>query len=63
MHYLIKFFENNHQFSLAGGIMEDKVIKIKIDANGNVYRELVDKTEPAEKKPRLLKRLVPTLPI
>lgn len=42
--------------------MEDKVVKITIDANGNVHREIVDRTEPIEKKPKFLKRLVPTLP-
>lgn len=43
--------------------MEDKVVKIKIDANGNVHREIVDRTESEVKKPKFLKRLVPTLPL
>lgn len=43
--------------------MEDKIVKIKIDANGNVHREYVDRTEAGEKKPKFLKRLVTTLPL
>lgn len=43
--------------------MEDKVVKIRIDANGNVHREFVDRTEPEQKKSKFLKRLVPTLPV
>ena len=59
--YLL-FIERHHHLSITEGNMEDKVVKITIDANGNVHREIVDRTEPIEKKPKLLKRLVPTLP-
>jgi hypothetical protein len=45
------------------GRMEKKELKITIDANGNIRREVVDQTQPEERKPRFLKKLVSTLPI
>jgi hypothetical protein len=47
----------------AGGNMEKKDLKITIDANGNIRREVVDQIQPEERKPRFLKKLVSTLPI
>lgn len=41
--------------------MDNKEVKIKIDPNGNVHREIVDREESKERKPRLLKKLVTTL--
>jgi hypothetical protein len=46
-----------------GGVMDKKDLKITIDANGNIRREIVDQTQPEERKPKFLKRLVATLPI
>ena len=43
--------------------MEKKDLKITIDANGNIRREVVNQTQPEEHKPRFLKKLVSTLPI
>mgnify|MGYP000855863274 FL=1 len=43
--------------------MEKKDLKITIDANGNIRREVVDQTQPEERKPRFLKKLVSTLPL
>ena len=37
-------------------------LKIKIDPNGNVHREVVPQTEPEQKKPRILKRITSILP-
>ncbi len=41
--------------------MENKEIRITIDPNGNIHREFVDREKPAEKKPKLLKKLVSIL--
>lgn len=41
--------------------MENKEIKIKIDRNGNVQREVIDNSQSEIKKPKLLKRIVSTL--
>jgi hypothetical protein len=43
--------------------MEDKEIKIKIDPNGNIHREVVDQSETKDRKPKLFQRLVSSLPI
>lgn len=43
--------------------MDNKEVRIKIDPNGNVHREIVDRTEPEERKPKFLKRLVTSLPM
>ncbi len=43
--------------------MEKKDLKITIDANGNIRREVVDQTQPEERKPRFLKKLVSALPL
>ncbi len=43
--------------------MEGKELKITIDPNGNIRREVVDRTQPEERKPRFLKRLVSSLPL
>jgi hypothetical protein len=43
--------------------MEKKELKISIDANGNIRREVVVQTQPEERKPRFLKKLVSTRPI
>jgi len=43
--------------------MEKKDLKITIDANGNIRREVVDQTQPEERKPRFLKKLTSTLPL
>ena len=43
--------------------MEKKDLKITIDVNGNIRREVVDQAQPDERKPRFLKKLVSTLPV
>jgi hypothetical protein len=43
--------------------MDDKEIRIKIDPNGNVHREVVERPEPEVKKPRFLRKIVPSLPV
>ncbi len=37
--------------------MDKNNIKIKIDANGNVHREIVEETDPQQQRPKLLKRI------
>jgi len=39
---------------------EEIKIKIKIDPNGNVYRETVDRSQGEEKKSSFLGKLVPS---
>ena len=41
--------------------MGETEIRITIDPNGNIQREVVDRPQPKAKKPRLLKRLSSTL--
>jgi len=48
---------------LPGGHMEKKDVKITIDVNGNIRREIVDQTQQEERKSRFLKKLVSSLPI
>jgi hypothetical protein len=43
--------------------MENKDVRITIDPNGNIHREVVDQTQPEIRKPRLLKRIVSSLTI
>ena len=43
--------------------MEMKDVRITIDPNGNIHREVVDQTQPEVRKPRFLKRLVASLTI
>ena len=47
----------------AGGAMNQTEVKIRIDHNGNVHREVVERSQSEEKKPKIFKRLVSTLPI
>lgn len=54
---------SSNKSTIFEGVMDNKEIRIKIDPNGNVQREIVDRTEPEERKPKLLKRLVTTLSI
>jgi len=56
--------DNKSQLSLKshfGGSMEKQEVKITIDPNGNIHREVIDQTQPEVRRPRLLKRLVSTL--
>lgn len=41
--------------------MENRELKISIDANGNIHREVVERSQADERKqrPSLLKRLLP----
>lgn len=48
---------------LHGALMEKKDVKITIDVNGNIRREVVDQTQQEERKPRFLKKLVSSLPL
>ena len=41
--------------------MEKKEVKITIDANGNIHREVIDQTQPEVRRPRLLRRMISTL--
>ena len=41
--------------------MENKEVKIAIDPNGNIRREVIDKPLSEGKKPKLIKRIVSTL--
>jgi len=43
--------------------MDDKMVKITIDPNGNVHREIVDRTELEDRKPKFIKKLVTSLPL
>ena len=43
------------------GNMEETDIKITIDPNGNIRREVVERTQSEAKKPKLIKRLVSNL--
>jgi len=43
--------------------MDQKEVRITIDPNGNIHREVIDQTQPDVRKPRLLKRIVSTLTI
>jgi hypothetical protein len=43
--------------------MDDKELRIVIDANGNIHREIIDQSPPEKRKPKLLKRIVSVLPI
>jgi hypothetical protein len=44
-----------------GGNMDKKDVRITIDPNGNIHREVIDQTQPQIRKPRLLKRLFASL--
>ncbi len=37
--------------------MENKEVRITVDMNGNVHREIIDPPKPDARKPRLLKRI------
>jgi hypothetical protein len=37
--------------------MENKEVKITIDPNGNIHREVIDQSQPKVRKPRFIKRL------
>ena len=41
--------------------MEKKDVRITIDLNGNIHREVIDQTQPEVRKPKFLKRVFPTL--
>jgi len=41
--------------------MEKKEVKITIDPNGNIHREVIDQTQPEIRRPRFLKRIVSNL--
>ena len=43
--------------------MEDQEIRITIDPNGNIRREVIDRPRAEAKKPRFLKRIISTLTI
>lgn len=43
--------------------MENKEVKITIDPNGNIHREVIDQSQPEVRKPRFIKRLVSNLNI
>ena len=43
--------------------MENKEVRITIDLNGNIHREVINQSQPEVRKPRLLKRIVSTLNI
>ena len=43
--------------------MEDKEIRIKIDPNGNIQREVVDRSPPEEKKTRFLRKIISVFPM
>ena len=42
---------------IDGGVMEKNHIEIKIDANGNVHREIVKESTQQPQRPKLLKRI------
>ena len=44
-----------------GGIMEEQDVKITIDQNGNVHREIIIRPQPEVRKPQRLKRMVSSL--
>ena len=46
---------------LSGETMDNKEVKIAIDPNGNIQREVIDKPLAEDKKPKLIKRIVSTL--
>lgn len=41
--------------------MEKKEVKIKIDPNGNIHREVVESARTEDRKPRFLKKIFSTL--
>jgi hypothetical protein len=43
--------------------MENKEVRITIDLNGNIHREVIDRSQPEVRKPRLFKRIVSALNI
>ncbi len=44
-----------------GEFMGTTEIKITIDPNGNIHREVVDRPKPETRKPKFLKRLTSSL--
>jgi len=46
---------------LKGEFMGEKEVKITIDPNGNIHREVVDRPQPEARKSRLFKRITSTL--
>ena len=38
--------------------MDNKEVRIKIDPNGNVHREIIDRAQPEVRKSKFLKRIV-----
>ena len=59
----IVFYSNIIETLSFGVCMEKKDVRITIDPNGNIHREVVDQAQPEVRKPRLLKRLVASLTI
>ena len=43
--------------------MDNQEIRIKIDPNGNLHREVVERSQSEAKKPKLIKRLFPSLSV